>query len=543
MYCEDASGNMVKKSSARGSNVSYFLFALALVTSTWIKLAHLGSRELWLDETYSAYVASTGFFTLLKNTLGDLHPPLFHILLWGWIRAIGPSQSQLRLFSVVLDVLATAAMFWSARIILGRRLAGYAALLFAFTPMLFIYGMEVRSYMLLILIITLLLGLHWRFLFGTRGKQPPVAYAIAGALLFYVHYLAILILFGLLVHAVVTRLHQRVSLRSTGIAAALVIVLCLPGGAMMIKQRLNSNHASQRQALQNANPSAISHRGMGKDPGTEDKPVAFWTKSIPITAGIFPARSRAVLALCALPLLVAFGAGLYLTFRGDKVCTLTFLVSVSFLVGLALLHMYATRYVLPLVPLIVISLSRVVQKTMETNNLRLSGIFLGSLIALVYIAGFYRQAMKPHGRPWQDAVGVLQTVAKPDDEIVFSAPYAQVPFDYFARQKGLYLHEVGFPISIYTYWNSQDEVKGWGSPIVLQPELEDFVGQLRKSAEGRRIWLLSYEDYFYDPENRLQTLLSHSGSLHEVQLPKDPDNETSGTTPLRLYEYLPARTD
>ena len=177
------------------------LFCLVLLVSAGCKLLALNSRELWLDETYSAFVANLPFGELLRHTSGDVHPPLFYMLLWAWIRAIGDAQAQLRLFSVALNLVSMGAMYILARRTLGARFGALAAALFAFSPMLFVYSLEVRMYMLFLLVFVCLLMVHWAVAVEQREeKWLFAAYGILAATLFYVHYLGILILLGLFAH-------------------------------------------------------------------------------------------------------------------------------------------------------------------------------------------------------------------------------------------------------------------------------------------------------------------------------------------------------
>ena len=124
------------------------LFCLVLLVSAICKLSALNSRELWLDETYSAFMAHLPLAELPRHLAGEYNPPFFYLLLWTWVRAVGDAQAQLRLFSVVLNLCAMVGMYLLARRILGARFGALAAALFAFSPMLFVYSLEVRNYML-----------------------------------------------------------------------------------------------------------------------------------------------------------------------------------------------------------------------------------------------------------------------------------------------------------------------------------------------------------------------------------------------------------
>ena len=179
----------------------FILFLLVLLVSAICKLSALNSRELWLDETYSAFVAHLPFAELPRHLAGEYNPPFFYILLWTWVRVVGDAQAQLRLFSVVLNICSILGMYVLARRILGARFGALAAVLFAFSPMLFVYSLEVRNYMLTILVFVGLLIVHWAVAVERREEKWLIAaYGMLAALLFFINYIGIFILIGLCIH-------------------------------------------------------------------------------------------------------------------------------------------------------------------------------------------------------------------------------------------------------------------------------------------------------------------------------------------------------
>ena len=130
----------------------------------------------------------------------------------------------------------------------------------------------------------------------------------------------------------------------------------------------------------------------------------------------------------------------------------------------------------------------------------------------------------------------LKQFYRPGDEVIFSAPYAQVPFDYFAQRAGFRPEETGFPISIYTWWGEQRAVQGWGSPIVMQGDLDQFADRLLQRP-SKRVWVVLYEDGYYDPGSRLQARLRSSGDLAPVALPSDVDENSEGASSPKLYLF------
>jgi predicted membrane-bound mannosyltransferase len=115
-------------------------FALLVLIDIAVKLSRLGSRELWLDETYSALLATMPFTDAARYTIADVHPPLFYVLLWVWVRVVGHSEAALRLFSVSLSAFGLVALIFVVRKWLGTRAAAFSSALFALSPMLYVYS-------------------------------------------------------------------------------------------------------------------------------------------------------------------------------------------------------------------------------------------------------------------------------------------------------------------------------------------------------------------------------------------------------------------
>jgi mannosyltransferase len=196
----------------------YALCFLAISLSAICKLLLLGSRELWLDETYSAYAASLPFHDLIQFTAGDVHPQLFSIILWGWVRIAGDAQATLRLFSVLVNICSMLAMVNLGRRVLGVRWGGFAAILFAFSPTLLIYSLEVRSYTLFLFVFVCAITVHWIIVVEEKADRNGllVVYSLLLALLFYIHYLGIFILVALFAHWVLRSTHTRERLPRIG---------------------------------------------------------------------------------------------------------------------------------------------------------------------------------------------------------------------------------------------------------------------------------------------------------------------------------------
>ena len=83
------------------------ILSLIIVTGLILRLYHLDFRGLNFDEANSIAFARNNIFYMLKETplsIGDLHPPFFHILLHFWIY-VSDTEFWVRLISVFLGVI------------------------------------------------------------------------------------------------------------------------------------------------------------------------------------------------------------------------------------------------------------------------------------------------------------------------------------------------------------------------------------------------------------------------------------------------------
>jgi hypothetical protein len=111
----------------------------------------------WLDELYSVTASALPFTEMFRAMLTDVHPPLYQVLLWVWIRVVSDHESVVRGFSLFCSLSAAIYLFlWSKRLDPWTRVL---ILAFFTTSWLFVYySQEARSYSLLLLLATLQIG-------------------------------------------------------------------------------------------------------------------------------------------------------------------------------------------------------------------------------------------------------------------------------------------------------------------------------------------------------------------------------------------------
>jgi len=141
---------------------------------------------LWMDEATSIGVAShrlTEIPTVLRH---DGSPPLYYVLLHGWMALFGTSEVATHAFSLATSLVSIPVALWAGWSLFGRRVGWTFAALVAISPFLASSATQTRMYSLvtLLAIVATASFLH-AFAFGRRGHRW--AFAAALSLVLYTH--------------------------------------------------------------------------------------------------------------------------------------------------------------------------------------------------------------------------------------------------------------------------------------------------------------------------------------------------------------------
>lgn len=120
-------------------------FVAIMLTGAVLRLVALGDWSLWLDELHTLHVITQAQLTT-TGVPGDQHPPLYYLLLQGWLALGDAGEFWLRLPSAIAGILAIPLM-WSIGVTLGSRKLGLlAAALLTVSPLHIWYAREARMY-------------------------------------------------------------------------------------------------------------------------------------------------------------------------------------------------------------------------------------------------------------------------------------------------------------------------------------------------------------------------------------------------------------
>lgn len=173
---------------------SFFLLGALYLVGMRLSLAD--TTPLWLDETWSGMIATRpDWSSFWREAWLDCNPPLYYLLLTGWVTLFGDSNLMLRLPSI-LFVLAAALLplLWRPRT-LGRTGAWtWAALLFLWPPNLGIM-VDARGYGLMMMLSTASC-LTVAHLLERLTLRWAMLWVGLGTLMFLTHYYAAVLILG-----------------------------------------------------------------------------------------------------------------------------------------------------------------------------------------------------------------------------------------------------------------------------------------------------------------------------------------------------------
>jgi mannosyltransferase len=162
---------------------------LILLLAGALRVYDLGGESLWLDETHSIDSAQHTVSEILTVVpMKYVQPPLYFLLLRGWVRLVGDSAVAVRAPSVVFGVAVVAVLFLVGIELRDVALGLAVAFLAAISYFLIYYAQEARPYSLLVLLSAASYYFFIRMVRRGEAGKTAVGYAASTVLLLYTHY-------------------------------------------------------------------------------------------------------------------------------------------------------------------------------------------------------------------------------------------------------------------------------------------------------------------------------------------------------------------
>lgn len=174
----------LSEAARRRLSTTRVLVAGVVGLATVAFLVRLGHSSFFIDEVYSYNVASAPLSGMWEGIRAvEVTPPLYYYLLHGWIALTGAdSEAALRLPSALAGVALAGAVMWLGTIVGGRRAGALAGVLTALSPLTLQYSQEVRSYVWVMLAVTVAVAAVVRCS-QTQGQLRWLALAAVASIL------------------------------------------------------------------------------------------------------------------------------------------------------------------------------------------------------------------------------------------------------------------------------------------------------------------------------------------------------------------------
>jgi len=131
---------------------------LLFFSALFIRLINL-NQSLWLDESIVARVTKNIPFHLIPTQFspGDVHPPLYYMVVSLWTSLFGYSEIALRMPSVIYSLIAGWYVYKIGTTLKNKLLGMWAAAFFLFNPLVTYYSQEARMHMMATALLSIVL--------------------------------------------------------------------------------------------------------------------------------------------------------------------------------------------------------------------------------------------------------------------------------------------------------------------------------------------------------------------------------------------------
>ena len=494
---ESVSGRRAGFWARLGGPLLLVIFAIAAV----LRFVHIGDNSLWIDEAYSIWVSKRPLGELWRDSAElDLHPPLYYALLHGWLH-FGDSEAVARSLSAAfsaLTVLVVGDIGWAAG---GRAVGLMSGLLFALSPLQIQYAQEARMYALMSLLAALSIAslVHLMTLSARREAQSPsrsaarwrmsprfwwTCFVLSTALLLYTHNSAVLEPAAIVLFVLASwwlRRSPRIAAIFSGLLVAFVLWLPWLPNFVAQSRRVDAD--------------------FWVSPPTPTTVVDYWAD---LSTAFGPASAGRVVLLAALAGLVFFGCWCLRPVPDVIVLMLSllFFPPVAELVISIQRPIFLTQTLLwTAVPLVVLVSAGLVgiRPRKAAPVLAAAAVF----VSLAAIVSYYRY---PGKEDWRSAVEFFVGQKHSADTVLFSAAWAQLPFDYYYGRYGTApIVQRGLPGDVL-------------ERRALEPKMTPGdISRIDELVAGRQeVWVVYSHDWYTDPQGLVSARMASLFTTAEV---------------------------
>jgi hypothetical protein len=166
---------------------SHLALLLAIIAVNLVfKLQYITYSSFDLDEAVHIWYAQLPLPEVIAQASNDPNPPLFNILISGWIKLFGVTEFATRCFSLLFSALAAGALFIFLKRNMSLRIAMIAVTLFTVSAIQVRFAHNARPYTMLVFLVICSYGMLLELM-----RKPSVlnyaGYLLATTLMLYAH--------------------------------------------------------------------------------------------------------------------------------------------------------------------------------------------------------------------------------------------------------------------------------------------------------------------------------------------------------------------
>jgi mannosyltransferase len=155
------------------------LYIGLLITLASLHFIERGHVSLWFDELFSLFWSKAGPSFILAHITDETNPPLYYLLLSGWISVLGDSETVVRLPSAIASAITIPLLYVLGRHLFDECVGVIASFLYGMSYWQIVFAHEARAYALLNLLLVLMLWCLHRLVIELRRGTPAVRTAIS----------------------------------------------------------------------------------------------------------------------------------------------------------------------------------------------------------------------------------------------------------------------------------------------------------------------------------------------------------------------------
>jgi hypothetical protein len=200
-----------------------------------LRVYDFDSYPLWIDEYGTSWVVAAdslaGVWQRALEVQGQ--SPLYYMLVFGFVKILGPGSLALRLPSLLAGLgLLGAGYLTAVRLFADRRVALATLAALALDERLVMYSQSARPYSLALLCSCLSFYFYGRMLHDAR-QRIRLAWLLASAASYYLHYLFGIALLAQFIHIILRSLRSGRKVLADVSAFVLLVILMLPGATQL----------------------------------------------------------------------------------------------------------------------------------------------------------------------------------------------------------------------------------------------------------------------------------------------------------------------